>query len=53
MPRSKRPYAYIYKGPRLSDQAHCKEECRESLFAEMGSEEMRTSEREKQNEEQK
>lgn len=45
MPRRKRPCACIYKGLRFSNQAHCKKECRESLFAETGSEEMRTSER--------
>lgn len=38
--------ACVCKGPRLSNQAFCKKECRESLFAEKGSEEMRTSETE-------
>lgn len=46
MPRSKWPCACIYKGLRLSDQVYCEKECRESLFAETGSEETRTSERE-------
>lgn len=45
MPRRKRPCACIYKGLRFSNQVYCKKEGRESLFAEMGSEEMRTSER--------
>lgn len=45
MPRRKRPCACIYKGLRFSNQVYCKKECRESLFAETGSEEMRTSER--------
>lgn len=45
-PRSNSVRACVCKGPRLSDQAFCKNECRESLFAEKGSEEMRTSETE-------
>lgn len=45
MPRRKWPCACIYKGLRFSNQVYCKKECRESWFAEMGSEEMRTSEK--------